>query len=368
MSISRISEQFPGGNIVVVEIAACSAELRIRADTGASWMQWFYFSVEAVPGDELTLVIANAGDATFATGWHDYAARVDDGTVDAWRLTHTSYSDGRLTIRHRMNTAIARFAYFAPFDPARHEMMVSNAGGAVDQLTTSPDGHPIERIRYGNGPKQIWITCRQHPGETMASWWAEGALMQLDRMLADAAPLLETATIHLVPLLNPDGAIRGNLRGNALGVDLNRQWKEPSMDRAPEVVAVLRAMEASGVDIYLDVHGDECVRRVFIDSCEDPNIASSQQLAGVRRFRDILAEHTPAFRMFAGYPSNYAGDETGTMAAHAIAARFGAIGMTLEMPFGESIDVPDDRFGWSAEASTRLGAVCIDSLAQYCTG
>lgn len=365
MSIWQITDQFPGGNILVDGITTFGADLRIRADAGAEWMQWFCFSVEAARGDDLTLVISNAGDATFADGWLGYAARVDDGTIDAWRLASTSYGEGRLTIRHRMITDVARFAYFAPFGPDRHRAMVAGAVGVVDVLTTSPDDHPIERIRYGNGPKQIWITCRQHPGESMASWWAEGAIGRLNDLLCDAAPFLAAATIHIVPLVNPDGVFRGHLRGNALGVDLNRQWKEPHLDRAPEVVALLNAMDASGVDIYLDTHGDECVRQVFIDACINSDIVTPRQIEGVNSFRRILAEATPAFRKFDGYPSSYAGDATGTMAAHAVAARFGAIGMTLEMPFGDSIDMPDRRFGWSAEASARLGADCIDSLAQF---
>ena len=32
----------------------------------------------------------------------------------------------------------------------------------------------------------------------------------------------------IVPMLNPDGVIRGNYRCNTLGVDLNRRWNKPS--------------------------------------------------------------------------------------------------------------------------------------------
>lgn len=39
-----------------------------------------------------------------------------------------------------------------------------------------------------------------------------------------------------MPNVNPDGSIRGHLRTNAVGANLNREWKEPSLERSPEVL------------------------------------------------------------------------------------------------------------------------------------
>jgi hypothetical protein len=39
---------------------------------------------------------------------------------------------------------------------------------------------------------------------------------------------------------------RGHLRTNACGANLNREWKNPSMDRSPEIVAVSTAIAATG--------------------------------------------------------------------------------------------------------------------------
>lgn len=39
----------------------------------------------------------------------------------------------------------------------------------------------------------------------------------------------------IVPMLNPDGVIRGNYRCNTLGVDLNRRWLNPSKLLHPTV-------------------------------------------------------------------------------------------------------------------------------------
>ena len=44
-----------------------------------------------------------------------------------------------------------------------------------------------------------------------------------------------------------------------------------------------------------------------------------------------------------------------TMNTNQLAERFGCLAMTLEMPFKDNIEAPDDLQGWSAERSAQLG-------------
>src|SRR3546814_8300226 len=91
-------------------------------------------------------------------------------------------------------------------------------------------------FRSGDGPLQVWLYARQHPGETMAEWWMEGALERLTDVADPVArSLRRKARFHIVPNINPDGSFRGHLRTNAAGVNLNREWHAPSLERSPEV-------------------------------------------------------------------------------------------------------------------------------------
>jgi hypothetical protein len=36
--------------------------------------------------------------------------------------------------------------------------------------------------------------------------------------------------------------------------------------------------------------------------------------------------------------------------------------MTLEMPFKDNFDLPDEVYGWSTERSKYLAAACLDAL------
>ena len=50
------------------------------------------------------------------------------------------------------------------------------------------------------------------------------------------------------------------------------------------------------------------------------------------------------------------------MSTAQLAERYGAISMTLEMPFKDNDDLPDPREGWSPDRSRHLGRACLDAL------
>ena len=103
----------------------------------------------------------------------------------------------------------------------------------------------------------------------MAEWWMEGALEKLtDEDDPVARVLRRECTFRVVPNMNPDGSRRGHLRTNAAGVNLNREWHAPSAEKSPEVLCVRNAMDETGVDFAMDVHGDEAIPANFLAGFE----------------------------------------------------------------------------------------------------
>jgi hypothetical protein len=45
-----------------------------------------------------------------------------------------------------------------------------------------------------------------------------------------------------------------------------------------------------------------------------------------------------------------------------VARRFGAVGLTLEMPFKDSLEAPDPVAGWSAAASRKMGRDTLPAI------
>ena len=369
----RIDCTFDAGNITVLGVAGAEARLAIRPDAGSDFRQWFHFRVANAAGRKLVLRITGLNASAYPGGWPDYRAAVSEDRA-TWRRADSEWDasadGGTLTIRYRPGSDICWFAYFAPYSMEAHHDLVSRIaarpGVAHRSLGTSLDGQPIDCLTLGEGPRPVWLIARQHPGETMAEWWMEGALEMLtDPADPHARSLRRQCTFHIVPNANPDGSARGHLRTNAIGVNLNREWDAPSAERSPEVQAIRTAMDVTGVDFAMDVHGDEAIPAVFLAGFEGIPAIPEAQLAGYQRYRAILAQRTPDFQTLRGYPAARPGRANLTMATNQIAQRFGAVAMTLEMPFKDHDDNPCAEFGWSPHRSMLLGRECLAALAYW---
>jgi murein tripeptide amidase MpaA len=366
----QINAAFDSGNIIVTSIEGDTANLEIRKDKDSDFYQWFHFRVSGAKGRPVTLRITNCGGSAYPGGWPNYKARVSEDRAD-WRCADTRYGDGVLTITHTPAQDAVWFAYFAPYSMERHHDLVQRiaATPGVDliELGQTLDGQPMDCLRMGTGPKQVWLYARQHPGESMAEWWMEGALEMLaDPADAVATALREKATLHIVPNMNPDGSVRGHLRTNAVGVNLNREWAEPSAEKSPEVLCVRNAMDQTGVHWAMDVHGDEAIPANFIAGFEGiPNWTDAQG-ARFHAYRNALTARTPDFQTRLGYPASAPGRANLTMSTNQLANRFaaqGCVSMTLEMPFKDHDSNPDAERAWSPERCKALARDCLAVLA-----
>ena len=369
----QIDAAFDSGNIEVLAITGTTARLAIRKDYQSEFFQWFHFRVCGAAGRELTLKITGLEASAYPGGWSDYNAAVSEDRA-YWGRAASSYDKvedgGTLMIRYTPQADLAWFAYFAPYSWERHQDLIADTaaseGVSYRCLGRSIEGRTIDCLEMGEGDKQIWLYARQHPGETMAEWWMEGALGCLTDPADPVGRVLRAkARIHVVPNANPDGSVRGHLRTNAVGVNLNREWHEPSMAKSPEVLAIRNAMDASGVDLAMDVHGDEAIPAVFIAGFNGIPSWTDEQGAGYDHYLAILERRTPDFQTKLGYPKAGKGKANLTMSTNQLAERFGAVAMTLEMPFKDNNDLPDPEQGWSPERSMLLGRDCLAALAEW---
>jgi murein tripeptide amidase MpaA len=361
-----VSSAFDAGNIRVVAVEGTRADLEIVKDNGSDFYQWFHFRVVGGAGQPLELRILNCADSAYPLGWRNYRACMSEDR-DEWIRAETSFAGGILTIRATPTTGSAWFAYFAPYSMERHHDLVASVaahpGVEHRSLGQTLDGQEIDYFRIGTGKLQAWLYARQHPGETMAEWWMEGAF---EKLLDDADPvarrLRERATFHIVPNMNPDGSRRGHLRTNAIGVNLNREWHEPSLERSPEVFHVRNEMDRTGVDFAMDVHGDETIEANFLAGFEGIPSWKEEQGALFKRYSDALVGLSPDFQTDKGYEISAPGKANLSMSTAQVAERFGAVSMTLEMPFKDNADLPDPVAGWSPDRSRLLGRSCLDAL------
>ncbi|MBX7536157.1 hypothetical protein K3175_10865 [Qipengyuania sp. GH1] len=373
MSDIRIDSAFDSGNIDVLSVDGATARLAIPLDTNSEFKQWFHFRVAGAKGRELVLKITQLSDSAYPDGWPDYDACVSEDR-DYWGRAASSYDKdeegGTLTIRYTPASDIAYFAYFAPYSMERHFDLVAEAAASegVDHvhLGTTLDGQPLDCLEMGDGSFNVWLYARQHPGETQAEWWMEGAL----EVLTDPADsvgrrLRQKCRLHIVPNCNPDGSKRGNLRVNAAGANLNREWENPSAERSPEVLAIRNHMDKTGVDFAMDVHADEAIPVSFLAGFEGIPSWTDEQGERYYRFERILNRRTTDFQTELGYVKSSPGKANLSMSTNQVAERFGATSMTLEMPYKDNKADPEPEQGWSPERCKMLARDCLASLVEW---
>ncbi|KFE47813.1 M14 family metallopeptidase [Pseudomonas congelans] len=368
-----IGSDFDSGNIQVLDAGdPAHIRLAIRPDTQSAHFQWFHFKADGLNvGQTYGFSLTNASESTFNSAWSGYNA-VASYDHQNWFRVPSDFDGKALNFSLAADQPQVWFAYFEPYSRERHDWLIEQAqekaGAQLLAVGKSVEGRDIQLLRKGDGAegkRRIWMIAQQHPGEHMAEWFMEGVIERLQRK-DDAVlqQLLTESDLYLVPNVNPDGAFHGHLRTNANGKDLNRAWQDSTEALSPEVSFIRQQMEQYGVDMFLDVHGDEEIPYVFTAACEGNPGYTAQQRQLEERFRRRLCEVSDTFQTAHGYPRSAPGQANMNLAANAVGERYKCLSLTLEMPFKDHDNAPDPVTGWSGKRSAQLAGDVLTVLSE----
>ena len=368
----KISTNFDAGAIEVVHAENASAiELNLRKDSHADIAQWFYFRLQGARGERCSMRILNASDATYPDGWQNYQA-VASYDRKHWFRVPTSYDGKVVTIAHTPQYDSVYYAYFEPYSWERHLDLLAraqmSATAQVQDLGNTVQGRDLNVVVIGDpaAQKKVWVIARQHPGESMAEWFAEG---MIDALLDQANPLVQKllrhAVFYIVPNMNPDGAYLGNLRTNAAGANLNREWMTPSTESSPEVWHVKNKIHETGCDLFLDIHGDEGLPYVFVAGSEMLEGFSEQQADEQQRFIEQFLRASEDFQTEFGYSAGKYRADMLKLASKYIGHTFKCVSLTLEMPFKDNAHSPEPKLGWNGARSAKLGQEILQPILHH---
>ncbi len=366
----KISSNFDGGNISVLSIDSMDdIQLEIRKDTLSEFSQWFYFRMQGAAGYPCSVKIMNAGDTFEPDGWKDYNVVASYDRMN-WFRVPTSFDGKILSFDHTPQFNSVFYAYFVPFSYEQHLDMIHTAQISplcvLESLGNTVQGRDIDLLTIGDpgeDKKKIWFIARQHPGETMASWFMEGLIDRLlDENDAVSRKVLQKAVFYIVPNINVDGSVLGNLRVNAAGKNLNREWANPSQSESPEVYHVLNRMEKNGVDLNLDIHGDEALPYNFASSIDGIPAFDKRLKTLQDKFLSAWEGINPDFQTEHGYKKDKPGKANLNICSKQIAQRFNCLSLTIEMPFKDNKNLPNPATGWSPERSAIFGESVLDVI------
>jgi len=371
-----ISADFYNGNIQVLKQEDCqNIELEVKSDNLSEFKQWFYFRLKGAKNTDCLLKIMNAGKTSYVRGWENYQAFASYDRKN-WFRVNTVFSDNILRISHQPTEDVIYFAYFVPYSPKRQQYWQKKAEESgvakVISLGKTPQKQDIKLFAFGDEAakdrKKIWMISGQHPGETMGYWFSERVIEILSDPKSDLAKsLLAKAVFYIVPQMNEDGSVNGNHRTNIRGRNLNREWLNPSLEDSPEVYHVKEKLLNTGVDLFLDVHGDETLPYNFVVRNEGIPSYNEKLKEKEDLFVKLLMSEDRAFQDEFGYGKDLPGKANLTLASKFVAEKFGCLALTIEMPYKDNPILPDKIHGWDDRQSRKLGESTlkvINSLIQ----
>jgi len=176
----------------------------------------------------LTSCASGSGGASDSSAGSEEHEVFDPARSALFTEWHAQFRDDRIADRR--------------FKPEDYWAALSTTLEGSDRLTVaevgrSVEGRPLQEVRFGHGPTPVLLWSQMHGDESTASM----ALLDLFRFLASDTPLAsrleERLSIHVIPVLNPDGATRFQRR-NAVGIDVNRDARNLSTPEGQTLKAV----------------------------------------------------------------------------------------------------------------------------------
>ncbi len=221
------------------------------------------------PPDVINISIDNAEDSAYRLGWLGYLPFAK--RAGGWeRVSEPSaYEGGRFQFQVLEPEREMQVAWYEPYDVDRmHEFVRS-----CTLAESSVDDSGFTVVTLGDRRKAtIFVTARQHPGETIGSFFLDGLLRSIADKDNPANELLDNFCFVIIPIVNVDGAREHLHRCDERGIDYNRQWATAS----PPVGVTKTKEILSKVDnlfLFADIHGDEVSKTSYVAYRINPKVS-----------------------------------------------------------------------------------------------
>ena len=136
----------------------------------------------------------------------------------------------------------------------------------------------MQEIIIGNEENPaIVMTARQHPGETLSSFFLEGIIQEI----LSNEKYIKNVCYVIFPIVSINGVKNGNHRLTD-GIDYNRSW----MNNKPpkEIEYIKKRMGKLKLKLFVDIHCDEITKKDYIRT---NNKKTKDEIAGIQVLEDM---------------------------------------------------------------------------------
>lgn len=357
-----IKSDFDSGSIGEYQISDNKINFSLRREGGRVG-QWFYFQVFNEENKKpLIFCLENAGESMYPNGWQGYFPVYSiDGAI--WKKVDSSqYKNKKFEFIIRQPSENLFVAWYQPYPYEKCQLWLNNVKNSPGVKARGID-KKIEALFFGSPTDaSILVIARQHPGETMSSFFIEGFINRLISQDAVSRQLLKKVQIVIIPMPNVDGVVYGNHRYSRRGTDYNRSWGEIDAPSAIKNISEL-AVNLPKFQLFLDIHGDEASKVNYVYN-QKGNMAKKS-----RKFLSLIKEHSLDFKPLTTLPfwlqkikkvffQKTASSTKGTNAVEYMRNKFGILALIYEI----------SAFATDAERSSQMGKELVDAFNDYFSG
>ena len=132
------------------------------------------------------------------------------------------------------------------------ELHKKDAGITVKKVGSSIEGRDLTLVSLGSGPTDVFLWSQMHGNEPTATQAIFDILnfFRSDDFKSEKTDILNSLTLHFLPMLNPDGAEIFK-RENRLGIDINR---DALRLQSPEGQTLKKVRDSLEADFGFNLH------------------------------------------------------------------------------------------------------------------
>lgn len=161
-------------------------------------------------------------------------------------IKYTDFKVSNIQGRYVTNAHIIDFLTGLP-----RTFRLKNLGASVQE-------NPIYGLTLGNGPTRILMWSQMHGNESTTTKAVLDLIQYLKMELGTSKQILQQFTLHIIPILNPDGA-KAYTRVNANEIDLNRDAQDLTQPESKVLKSVYEDFEP---DFCFNLHDQRTIFNV----------------------------------------------------------------------------------------------------------